>query len=100
MEAVALICVVCVVIFLVTTVFGLITEKMGDNKNISNCFWWGFLLGILGIIIVSLKKKQLSRREAAIAKLIEQKTLLDSGIKTQAEFDTCKEKLALIINEK
>lgn len=38
-------------------VFGLITYKINDAKGYYGGFWWGFFLGIIGVIIVACKPK-------------------------------------------
>ena len=32
---------------------GALTNYIGNKKNMNNSFWWGFLLGILGLITVA-----------------------------------------------
>ena len=32
---------------------GALTNYIGIKKNINNAFWWGFLLGVLGLITVA-----------------------------------------------
>ena len=47
-----------IAILLVALVFGFITQSMGTGKGVKNCFWWGFFLGIIGVIVVAVKKDQ------------------------------------------
>jgi uncharacterized membrane protein YeaQ/YmgE (transglycosylase-associated protein family) len=44
------------VYLIVGAIFGAITQAIGTNKGHDNCFWWGFFLGFIGIIVVALKK--------------------------------------------
>ena len=34
-------------------IFGGLANYLGNKKNIDNAFWWGFLLGVIGLIIVA-----------------------------------------------
>jgi uncharacterized membrane protein len=34
---------------------GWLTHYMGSKKCRENCFWWGFFLGLIGVIIVAVK---------------------------------------------
>lgn len=36
-------------------VWGFATKKVGENKGHDGCFWWGFWLGFIGLIIVLTK---------------------------------------------
>lgn len=40
---------------LVGLIFGAITKKMGETKGYTNQFWWGFFLGIIGLIVVAVR---------------------------------------------
>ena len=40
----------------VALVFGFVTKSMGESKGRSGSFWWGFFLGIIGIIVVAMQK--------------------------------------------
>jgi uncharacterized membrane protein YdcZ (DUF606 family) len=37
-------------------VFGFVTMSMGKSKGRSGSFWWGFFLGIIGVIVVATQK--------------------------------------------
>ena len=56
-----------VLVILVALIFGAITEVMGEKKGIDGCFWWGLFLGIIGVIVVSMKKKK-TRKKLEISK--------------------------------
>lgn len=78
---------------------GYINEKKGCNYWAG--FWCGFLLGILGLIIVIVQKdKNENINQNAIInnnsnadELKKYKELLDSGIITQEEFEKKKQQL-------
>ena len=40
-------------VLLSCSLFGSLTTYLGEKKNIDNAFWWGFLLGVIGLIIVA-----------------------------------------------
>ena len=40
----------------VALVFGFVTMKMGMSKGRNGSFWWGFFLGIIGVIVVATQK--------------------------------------------
>lgn len=33
-------------------IWGLATQSIGKSKGHQNCFWWGFFLGLIGLIVV------------------------------------------------
>ena len=74
-------------------VFGLITNSMGDKKGIRNGFWWGFFLGIIGVIIVSMKESKEPKKPKNISldTLIKAKKKLNLQLITQQEYDVIKE---------
>ena len=37
-------------------VFGLITQAINEKKGYDGGFWWGFFLGVIGIIVVAMKE--------------------------------------------
>ena len=45
-----------IVALIVALVFGLVTMMMGKSKGRSGSFWWGFFLGIIGVIVVATQK--------------------------------------------
>jgi len=45
-----------VVALAVGLIFGFVTLSMGKSKGRSNSFWWGFFLGIIGVIVVATQK--------------------------------------------
>ena len=45
------------IIFIISYVFfgiiwGLATQSIGKSRGHQNCFWWGFFLGLIGLIVV------------------------------------------------
>lgn len=42
-------------IIILGLIWGALTNYMGNKKNIDNCFWWGFFLGLIGVIVVAAK---------------------------------------------
>ena len=92
-----------IIIVAVAIGLGFLTEYLGKQKGQYNCFWYGFLLGVIGVIIVlCLKDKsseipqkeetniQNSNKYDDIAKL---QQLKDKGAITEAEFEREKSKL-------
>jgi len=41
---------------IIAVVLGFVTRSMGQEKGRSGSFWWGFFLGIIGIIVVAMQK--------------------------------------------
>ena len=39
-------------------VFGAVTKAINRNRGKDGGFWWGFFLGIIGIIIVAVRPKE------------------------------------------
>ena len=46
-----------ITILVVQIVFGLITKKINNNRGREGGFWWGFFLGVIGIIVVAVRPK-------------------------------------------
>lgn len=47
-----------VIIWLVVSLIcGLISKNITASRGMDGGFWWGFLLGILGIIVVAVRPK-------------------------------------------
>ena len=36
---------------------GFIAKKITENRGMQGGFWWGFFLGIIGIIVVAVRPK-------------------------------------------
>lgn len=41
-----------IAVVIVAVVFGLITQSIAKGKGYSGGFWWGFFLGVIGILVV------------------------------------------------
>ena len=94
-------------------IWGFVAQIISENKGYEDGFFWGFFLGIMGIIVVACKPDNnssyalaLLSKEAAeeekdksekellnVQKLKSYKDLLDSGVITQEEFDKKKSEL-------
>lgn len=93
----------------VCVIWGVVTNKVIENKGYSeNWFWWGFFFGLIALIVAltkpDVKNTQSGNNPAFSAltedneldnlkKLKEYKELLDSGVITQEEFEKKKERL-------
>ena len=42
----------------VGVIFGLITRAITHARNMEGGFWWGFFLGVIGIIIVAVRPNE------------------------------------------
>ena len=81
--------------------FGYICKAISKSRGIPGGFWWGFFLGIIGIIVVAVRPngnnvENTERRDNTIStydELERIKKLLDSGVITQEEFDTIKQRI-------
>jgi hypothetical protein len=85
---------------LVCGTFGIISMVINMNKGYKGGFWWGALLGILGIIVVAAKPSKKSGQSTVInppvnqaEQLREFKKLLDEGVISQQEYDEKKKKI-------
>lgn len=45
----------CVVVIIVSCIFGAITKNINENKGYDGGFAWGFFLGIIGIVVVACR---------------------------------------------
>mgnify|MGYP003673715496 CR=1 FL=1 len=52
-------------------IFGGLANYLGNKKNIDNAFWWGFLLGVIGLIIVAGLPTQEEKVEKTVEKAVE-----------------------------
>ena len=39
-------------------IFGAVTKSINQNRGREGGFWWGFFLGVIGILIVALRPKE------------------------------------------
>lgn len=82
---------------IVALFFGLIAGSLNENKGCSywTGFWCGFLLGIIGILIVAVQKDKTKVNSSYVtAEEIEKyQKLLEKGIITKEEFEESKKKI-------
>lgn len=78
-------------------VFGFITSAIADSKGYDCGFWWGFFLGLLGLIVVSVRptmtkvESDQGNTAASYTQALERlATMRDQGVITQAEFEAKK----------
>lgn len=78
--------------------FGFLCDYLGKQKGQKNCFWYGFFLGIIGLIIVlclkdksgEISNNSSSNKYEDLAKLQE---LKENETITEVEFEIEKQKL-------
>ena len=46
-----------IVMLAVACGFGYATKRINENRGRQGGFWWGFFLGVIGILIVALRPK-------------------------------------------
>ena len=94
---------------IIPIVFGLICRAISNSRGMKGGFWWGFLLGIIGVIVVAVRPKDKQEASNNVAPAVafnntstrvsdsdeikKYKELLDSGIITQEEFEAKKKQL-------
>jgi len=76
-------------------IWGLATNSIGESKGYKHCFWWGFFLGLLGLIVVAcLSDNKLKNNSSEnIEALDKLQKLKESGAISEQEFETSKKKL-------
>ena len=83
------------IIFIISyTLFGIIwgfaTQSIGKSKGHQNCFWWGFFLGLIGlIVVVCLNPKTINQNNLFdnIDALDKLQRLKENGAITEEEFE-------------
>lgn len=105
-----LITITVLIVVAMLCIFGLISNKINKDKGYRSGFAWGFFLGILGIIIVTLRPaavqqanvkdnaQQHSQSATLEERLAETKNLLDKGIITNEEYAERRKKILENIN--
>lgn len=80
--------------------FGFITDAISESKGYYNGFWWGFFLGLLGLIVVAVRPNQRkpmqdkSVKAANYTQALERlASMRDQGILTEAEFNEKKHEI-------
>ena len=46
-----------IVWIIAAVVFGLVSKKINEDRGREGGFWWGFFLGVIGIIVVAVRPK-------------------------------------------
>lgn len=77
------------------SIWGIATQSIGNSKGISGCFWWGFFLGIIGLIVVACLKDNATTNSNAdnVEALDKLQKLKESGAISEAEFEESKKKI-------
>lgn len=77
------------------SIWGIATQSIGNSKNISGCFWWGFFLGIIGIIVVACLKDNttVTNNSDNVEALDKLQKLKESGAISEQEFESSKQKI-------
>ena len=81
-------------------IFGFITIAISKSKGYDGGFWWGFFLGILGLIVVAVRpdksnpEQDKSVKAANYTQALERlASMRDHGILTEAEFNEKKQEI-------
>lgn len=96
------------IIFIISYVFfgiiwGLATQSIGKSRGHQNCFWWGFFLGLIGlIVVVCLNPKTINQNNLFdnIDALDKLQRLKENGAITEEEFEENKKMLLKGIENK
>ena len=46
-----------IVYLVIACIFGLVTKRVNENRGREGGFWWGFFLGVIGIVVVAIRPK-------------------------------------------
>lgn len=93
--------IIAVCVFLVQgLIFGFITRAIADSKGYDGGFWWGFFLGILGLIVVAVRptmtkvESDQGNTAASYTQALERLAAMrDQGILTEEEFKEKKQEI-------
>ena len=79
---------------------GVLCEYLGGKKGRKNCFWWGFFLGLIGVVVVCCLSDQSEGQESGAKTntdkyegLQKLQQLKESGAITDVEFEIEKQKI-------
>lgn len=80
---------------LVGTLFGLIAGSINEGKGYSywTGFWCGFLLGLIGIVVVCVQTDKTKVNVKGAEEIEKYKKLLDNGSITKEEFEESKKRI-------
>lgn len=76
-------------------IWGIATHCIGKSRGHQNCFWWGFFLGLIGLIVVVCLKDNLmiNTNSDNIEALDKLQKLKESGAISDQEFEESKRKI-------
>ena len=77
-------------------IMGAICVAITNNRNMNNGFWWGFFLGIIGIIVVAVRPNDFTKDRELFTyadQLERLASLRDRGVLSEEEFELEKIKL-------
>ena len=93
--------IIAVCVFLAQAfIFGFITRAIARSKGYDGGFWWGFFLGLIGLIVVAVRpsmtkvESDISNTAASYTQALERlASMRDQGILTEAEFNEKKQEI-------
>lgn len=88
--------VIPVILIGICCAWGFATRAIGKSKGKDNCFWWGFFLGLIGLVIVlciTSKSATSSNNIDNYEALEKLQKLKESGAITEEEFEESKKKI-------
>lgn len=75
--------------------FGIATHYVGKSRGHQNCFWWGFFLGLIGLIVVLCLNDNTttSSNSDNVEALDKLQKLKENGTISEKEFEESKKKI-------
>ncbi len=75
--------------------FGVVTYYIGKSRGHQNCFWWGFFLGLIGLIVVLCLKDNTTTSSNLdnVEALDKLQKLKENGTISEKEFEESKKKI-------
>lgn len=92
-----------IIIIIWCCVWGIATQSIGNSKGIDGCFWWGFFLGLIGLIVVVCLNPKTNNQNNLfdnIDALDKLQRLKENGAITEEEFEENKKMLLKGIESK